>query len=126
MTTDPIADMLTVIRNGVRGRKENVDFPASRIKGNLLLLLKKKGYILNYRLMEDNRQGIFRVYLKKGAITQVKRVSKPGLRVYVGKEDIPRVLNGRGIAVISTSKGIFSDKECRERGLGGEVLCYVW
>jgi len=128
--TDPIADFLTIIRNGLMAKKENVDVPASRITKSILEILKKSEYIDNFKLIEDKKQGILRVYLKylsgEPAIINLRRISKPGLRVYVKQEEIPRVLRGRGIAVISTSKGILTDNEAREQKLGGEVICYVW
>jgi len=128
--TDPIADFLTIIRNGLMAKKENVDVLASRITKSILEILKKTEYIDNFKLIEDKKQGILRVYLKylsgEPAIINLRRISKPGLRVYVKQEEIPRVLRGRGIAVISTSKGILTDNEAREQKLGGEVICYVW
>ncbi|MCQ9208459.1 MAG: 30S ribosomal protein S8 [Omnitrophica bacterium] len=129
--TDPIADMLTVIRNGGRAKIEKVDLPSSKLKLEVLDVLKKEGYIKNYKHTSDNRQGLVRVYLrfKKGktsVITSIKRISKPGLRVYVAKDRIPRVLRGMGMAIISTSSGILTDKEARSQGVGGEVICYVW
>jgi len=128
--TDPIADFLTIIRNGLMAKKENVDGPASRITKSILEILKKTEYIDNFKLIEDKKQGILRVYLKylsgEPAIINLRRISKPGLRIYVKQDKIPRVLRGRGIAVISTSKGILTDNEARQEKLGGEVICYVW
>ncbi|HEY8436959.1 MAG TPA: 30S ribosomal protein S8 [Haloplasmataceae bacterium] len=128
--TDPIADMLTRIRNANQMRHEVVDIPASRIKLQILELLKREGYINDVEYIEDNKQGILRVYLKyvKGerVIKGLKRISKPGLRVYAKKEELPRVFNGLGIAVISTSEGILTDREARQRNIGGEVIAYVW
>lgn len=129
--TDPIADMLTRIRNANSVGKSRVDIPASNIKNNIGELLKKEGFISDVKLVERKPQNMIRVYLKYGendekVITGLKRISKPGLRVYVGKDEVPRVLGGLGIAVISTSQGVMSDKEAREKGIGGEVLCYVW
>ncbi|MDP2943785.1 MAG: 30S ribosomal protein S8 [Candidatus Omnitrophota bacterium] len=128
--TDPIADFLTIIRNGLMAKKENVDVLASRITKSILEILKKTEYIDNFKLIEDKKQGILRVYLKyssgEPAIINLRRISKPGLRVYVKQGKIPRVLRGRGIAVISTSKGILTDNEARQEKLGGEVICYVW
>ena len=128
--TDPIADFLTIIRNGLMAKKENVDVPASRITKSILEILKKTEYIDNFKLIEDKKQGILRVYLKylsgEPAIINLRRISKPGLRIYVKQDKIPRVLRGRGIAVISTSKGILTDNEARQEKLGGEVICYVW
>ena len=128
---DPIADMLTRIRNTNSVGKSRVDIPASNIKTNIGELLKKEGFISDVKLVERKPQNMIRVYLKYGendekVITGLKRISKPGLRVYVGKEEVPKVLGGLGIAVISTSQGVMSDKEAREKGIGGEVLCYVW
>ncbi len=129
--TDPIADMLTVIRNAQGAKKEKADFPASKIKVEILEIIKKHGYLLEYRRIEDGRQGIIRTYLryaknKKGVITGIKRISKPGRRVYVDKENIPHVLGGTGFAVLSTSKGILDDNEARQKKIGGEIICYVW
>ncbi|MCC3145069.1 30S ribosomal protein S8 [Halanaerobium sp. Z-7514] len=129
--TDPIADMLTRIRNANSVGKSRVDIPASNIKNNIGELLKKEGFISDVKLVERKPQNMIRVYLKYGendekVITGLKRISKPGLRVYVAKDEVPRVLGGLGIAVISTSQGVMSDKEAREKGIGGEVLCYVW
>jgi small subunit ribosomal protein S8 len=129
--TDPIADMLTRIRNANSVGKSRVDIPASNIKNNIGELLKDEGFISDVKLVERKPQNMIRVYLKYGkndekVITGLKRISKPGLRVYVGKEEVPKVLGGLGIAVISTSQGVMSDREAREKGIGGEVLCYVW
>ncbi|NLM96764.1 MAG: 30S ribosomal protein S8 [Halanaerobiaceae bacterium] len=129
--TDPIADMLTRIRNANNAKKDVVNMPASKIKINIAEILKEEGFIADYKIVENYPQNNLRIYLKYGAnnekvITGLKRISKPGLRVYVKKEDIPKVLGGLGIAIISTSKGIVSDKKARSYGLGGEVLCYVW
>jgi small subunit ribosomal protein S8 len=130
--TDSIADMLTIIRNGSRAKKEKVDVKNSRMSREVLNILKQEGYINNFKVIEDKKQGVIRVYLKydeenkSPAITQIKRVSKPGLRAYVKKEDIPRVLRGLGTAVISTHKGIVSDRKARKEKIGGEVICYVW
>lgn len=128
--SDPIADFLTIIRNGVMAKKENVDMPASKITKSILEILKKNDYIDNFKLIEDKKQGVLRVYLKyvagKSMITNLKRVSRPGLRIYTRHDRIPRVLRGRGIAIISTSQGIVTDEEARQQKLGGEVMCYVW
>ena len=129
--TDPIADMLTRIRNANSVGKSRVDIPASNIKNNIGELLKDEGFISDVKLVERKPQNMIRVYLKYGkndekVITGIKRISKPGLRVYVNKDEIPRVLGGLGIAVISTSQGVLTDKEARKEGVGGEVLCYVW
>ncbi|HAA90118.1 MAG TPA: 30S ribosomal protein S8 [Peptococcaceae bacterium] len=129
--TDPIADFLTRIRNANQVYKEQVDIPASKMKKELAEILKREGFIKNYEYIEDGKQGILRLYLKYGpnkekVITGLKRISKPGLRVYVKKHEIPKVLGGLGIAVISTSKGLMTDKQARKEGLGGEVICYIW
>lgn len=131
MMTDPIADMLTRIRNGNNARHKSVDVPASNIKKEISEILLKEGYIKKYEFIEDDKQGIIKIDFKYGennerVISGIKRISKPGLRVYVNREDIPRVLGGLGIAIISTSKGIVTDKEARKLGVGGEVICYVW
>ncbi|NOX97842.1 MAG: 30S ribosomal protein S8 [Nitrospirae bacterium] len=129
--TDPIADMFTRLRNSSGAGRDKVDMPASRIKKEIAGILKKEGFIKNYRLIEDSKQSILRVYLRyragrKETFSGLQRISKPGLRVYAGKEEVPRVLEGVGIAIISTSKGIMTDEECRQQGIGGEVLGYVW
>ena len=129
--TDPIADMLTRIRNANSAKHKTVDIPASKMKTAIAEILFKEGYIKSFELINDETQGIIRITLKydeKGTrvIDGIKRISKPGLRVYAGKEELPRVLNGLGIAIISTSKGLKTDKEAREAGMGGEVLAYVW
>ena len=130
-TTDPIADMLTRIRNANSSKHKTVDIPASNMKKSIADILFKEGYIKSFELINNENQGIIRITLKydeKGArvIDGLKRISKPGLRVYASKEELPKVLNGLGIALISTSKGIKTDKEARQEGLGGEVLAYVW
>lgn len=129
--TDPIADMLTRIRNGNHAKHESVDIPASNIKKELANILLSEGYIKGFDVIEDGKQGIIRVELKytddKGrVITGIKRISKPGLRVYVKNDEIPKVLGGLGIAVLSTSKGIQTGKNAKKQGVGGEVICYVW
>lgn len=129
--TDPIADFLTRIRNANMVMHEKVEIPASKTKIALAEILKNEGFIKDYEQIEDGKQGIIRVYLKYGpnrekVISGLKRISKPGLKVYCKRDEIPRVLGGLGIAVISTSKGIMTDKEARKLGLGGEVICYVW
>ena len=129
--TDPIADMLTRIRNANSAKHKTVDIPASKMKTAIAEILFKEGYIKSFELINDETQGIIRITLKydeKGTrvIDGRKRISKPGLRVYAGKEELPRVLNGLGIAIISTSKGLKTDKEAREAGIGGEVLAYIW
>ncbi len=129
--TDPIADMLTRIRNANSAKHKTVDIPASKMKTAIAEILFREGYIKSFELINDETQGIIRVTLKydeKGTrvIDGIKRISKPGLRVYAGKEELPKVLNGLGIAIISTSKGLKTDKEAREAGIGGEVLAYIW
>ena len=129
--TDPIADMLTRIRNANSSKHESVMIPASKVKTAIAEILLNEGYIAGYELIEDNLQGVIKITLKYGAnkqkvISGLKRVSKPGLRVYASKEELPRVLKGLGIAIISTSKGIMTDKEARKNNVGGEVLAFVW
>ncbi|NLY91000.1 MAG: 30S ribosomal protein S8 [Firmicutes bacterium] len=130
VVTDPIADMLTRIRNANIARIKQVEVPASNIKKELARLLKEEGYIQDYEFIEDNKQGILRLQLKfngkEPIITGLKRISRPGLRVYVEKDQIPKVLGGLGIAILSTSKGIMTDKVARQLGIGGEVLCFIW
>ncbi|MCK5012289.1 MAG: 30S ribosomal protein S8 [Candidatus Omnitrophica bacterium] len=127
---DPISNLLTIIRNGARVSKETVDIPASKLMGRILEIFKADGYIEDFRLMKDSVQGSYKVYLKyenkESVIIGLKRVSRPGLRVYAQSDKVPRVLNGMGTAVISTSKGIIGDREARKMKVGGEVLCYVW
>ena len=130
-TTDPIADMLTRIRNANSQKHKTVDIPASNVKRAIANILFKEGYIAAYEEINDNNQGVIRIALKydengSRVIDGLRRISKPGLRVYASKDKLPRVLNGLGIALISTSKGIKTDKEARQEGLGGEVLAYVW
>ncbi|AQS57977.1 30S ribosomal protein S8 [Desulforamulus ferrireducens] len=129
--TDPIADFLTRIRNANTVYHDKVEAPASNVKRAIAEILKQEGYIKDYDYVEDGKQGILRLYLKYGSnkqrvITGLKRISKPGLRVYAKKDQIPKVLGGLGIAIVSTSKGIMTDKQARQLGLGGEVVCYVW
>ena len=131
MMTDPIADMLTRIRNGNNAKHNSVDIPASNIKREVAQILLDEGFIKGFDVIEDGKQGIIRVELKYGkynekVISGIKRISKPGLRVYVKNDEIPRVLGGLGIAILSTSKGIMTDKDARKEGIGGEVVCYVW
>jgi len=127
---DPISNVLTIIRNGIQAKKETVDVLASKLTGTILENFKSAGYIEDFKLMKDSVQGSFKVYLKyeneKSAIIGLKRISKPGLRVYAKSDKIPRVLNGMGTAVISSSKGVISDREARKMKVGGEVLCYIW
>ncbi|SHE73531.1 SSU ribosomal protein S8P [Marinitoga hydrogenitolerans DSM 16785] len=134
MWSDPVADMLTRIRNANLVMKESVEIPASNLKRNIAEILKREGYISDYKFIEDGKQGILKIQLKyKGdrknkqkVIHSIIRVSKPGRRVYVSKDKIPTVKGGMGISIISTSKGILTDKEARELGVGGELICYVW
>ena len=130
-TTDPIADMLTRIRNANSAKHKEVDVPASNMKRAIAQILLDEGYIASFEEIKDEKQGMLRITLKydengKRVIDGLKRSSKPGLRIYVNKDELPQVLNGLGIALISTSKGIKTDKEARKEGLGGEVLAYVW
>ncbi|GAB6158653.1 30S ribosomal protein S8 [Desulfotomaculum varum] len=129
--TDPIADFLTRIRNANTVYHDKVEAPASNVKKAIAEILKQEGYIKDYETVDDGKQGIIRIYLKYGSnkqrvISGLKRISKPGLRVYAKKDQIPKVLGGLGIAIVSTSKGIMTDKQARQAGLGGEVVCYVW
>ncbi len=129
--TDPVADMLTRIRNGLSSKKAFVEMPSSALKVEIAKLLKDEGYILNFKTLEDNKQGILRVDLKyspEGApvIEGIKRESRPGRRVYVGKDDIKPVLGGLGVNILSTSRGVITDKQARREGVGGEILCSVW
>lgn len=129
--TDPIADMLTRIRNAILVKKRDVRMPSSRLKVEVAKILKEEGYIKNFKIIDDNKQGILILTLKytndrQSAITGLRKISKPGCRIYCRKDSIPKVLDGLGIAIISTSKGIVTGKTCEEQGLGGEVLCYVW
>ncbi len=130
-TTDPIADMLTRIRNANSAKHKTVDVPSSKIKTAIAEILFKEGYIKSFEIISNENQGIIRITLKydeKGTrvIDGIKRISKPGLRVYANKEELPKVLNGLGTAIISTSQGLKTDKEAREAGIGGEVLAYIW
>jgi small subunit ribosomal protein S8 len=129
--TDPIADMLTRIRNANTVRHETVVVPASKVKKEIAEILKREGFIRDAEYIEDNKQGIIRLFLKYGpnkerVITGLKRISKPGLRVYAKSQEVPRVLSGLGIAILSTSSGVMTDKEARKSQVGGEVVCYVW
>jgi small subunit ribosomal protein S8 len=131
MRSDPIADLLTRIRNASRAEHEKCDIPASKLKVRIAELLKDEGFIKNFRVIEDRKQGILRVYLKYGpgqerVITGLRRVSKPGRRQYVGAERVPSVLGGMGVAILSTPRGVMTDRESRRQRVGGEVLCYVW
>ena len=129
--TDPIADMLTRIRNANTVKHETVDVPASNIKKEIARILLEEGFVRGYDVIEDGKQGIIRIQLKYGqtgerVISGLKRISKPGMRVYAANQEIPKVLNGLGISIISTSKGILTDKQARRENVGGEVICYVW
>jgi len=129
--SDPVADFLTGIRNAIRAKHRKVDVPSSLLKAEIAKLLLRERYINNYKLIQDQRQGMLRVYLKYAAderpvISGIKRVSTPGRRVYVNHREIPKVMGGMGTTVLSTSKGIMTDREAREAGLGGEVMCQVW
>ena len=129
--TDPIADYLTRIRNANMAKHDSVDIPASNIKKSISEILKREGFIRDYEVADDNKQGVIKVFLKYGpngerVISGLKRISKPGLRNYVSAEDLPKVLNGLGIAIVSTSAGVITDKEARQKNVGGEVIAYVW
>jgi small subunit ribosomal protein S8 len=129
--TDPIADMLTSIRNAILVNKKDVSIPSSRVKVEIAKILKDEGYINNFKVIDDNKQGILNILLKynessESVITGLKKISKPGCRIYCKADSIPKVLDGLGIAVVSTSKGIISGKQCLDFGVGGEVLCYIW
>lgn len=130
-TTDPIADMLTRIRNASTSKFKTVDIPASNIKKSIAQILLDEGYIKSFEEIENETQGIIRITLKydekgKKVIAGLKRISKPGLRIYASKDELPKVLNGLGIAIISTSQGLMTDREARQKGIGGEVLAYIW
>jgi len=128
--TDPVADFLTRIRNAISAKKRFVDIPSSNLKVGLSEILKKSKFIVDYNIMEDNKQNVLRVFLKyvdgEPSISGLKRISTPGLRNYVDFENIPRVLNGLGIAIISTTKGLLTDKEAKKAAIGGEVICHIW
>jgi len=131
MMTDPIADMLTRIRNANMVKAEKVDIPASKLKLEITKILKEKGFIKGYKVLKDKKQGILRISLKyavdgERVIAGLKRVSKPGRRVYVDKKEIPTVMGGYGIVILSTSRGILTGESCQREGIGGEVLCYIW
>lgn len=131
MLTDPIADTLTRIRNANTAGHEKVDIPSSRLKVEIARILKEEGFVKGYKVIDGSKQGILRVYLKYGAgnervLRGIVRASKPGLRVYARARKVPRVLSGMGIAIVSTSKGVMTDREARSQAVGGEVLCYVW
>lgn len=129
--TDPIADMLTRIRNANMVRHEKLEVPASNVKKEIAEILKREGFVRDVEYVEDNKQGIIRIFLKYGkdnerVITGLKRISKPGLRVYAKTNEVPKVLNGLGVALVSTSQGLLTDKEARAKQVGGEILAYVW
>lgn len=131
MTTDPIADMLTRIRNASAVYHPSVDVPASKMKMELARILKEEGFIRDWEIVQDGTKKTLRIHLKYGpqkerVITGIRRISKPGLRIYAQKDEIPRVLGGLGVAVLSTSQGIMTDKQARKKGIGGEVICYIW
>ena len=131
MLTDPIADMLTRVRNANAAGHEKVDIPSSWLKVEIARILKEEGFIKGYKAIDQDKQGILRIYLKYGSDNErvlrgITRTSKPGLRVYARSSKIPRVLSGMGVAIISTSKGVMTDREARNQGVGGEVLCHVW
>jgi len=129
--TDPIADMLTRIRNAVQAKKKEVSLPSSGIKIEIAKILREEGFIRNYKIIEDKKQGILNITLKyaeenQNVITGIRRVSSPGCRIYCTKDSVPKVLDGLGIAIVSTSKGLMSGQKCEETGIGGEVLCSIW
>lgn len=129
--TDPIADLLTRIRNAARIRKREVNIPSSKLKMEIAKILKEEGYIRNFKTADDNKQGILTVSLKytddnQSVISGLRRISRPGCRLYCTRDSIPKVLDGLGIAIISTSRGIVTGKRCQELGVGGEILCYIW
>ena len=131
MMTDPIADMLTRVRNAVMIKSEKVDVPASRMKLEIAKIMKEEGFIRAYKILKDKKQGILRITLKYSAddtavISGIKRISKPGRRVYADKDSIPTVMGGVGISVLTTSRGVLGDKACRREKVGGEVLCHIW
>jgi len=129
--TDPVADMISRIRNGVRAKLPRVDVPSSKLKVEIARILKDEGYVSNFKVTEDDKQGVLRVYLKYGpgmerVITDLQRVSRPGCRIYCGKDQIPRVYGGLGINILSTSRGIMTGRSAAREGVGGEILCNVW
>jgi small subunit ribosomal protein S8 len=131
MMTDPISDLITRIRNANRANHEKVDIPSSRLKQEVVRLIKEEGFIRNYKVLEDKRQGVIRVFLKYGpnrerVINNLERISKPGRRIYTPADRIPRVLGGLGVAILSTSQGVMTDRQARRARVGGEVLCYIW
>jgi small subunit ribosomal protein S8 len=129
--TDPVADFLTRVRNAIKAKQQKVDVPASKLKSEIARILKEEGYIANFKATEENGQKLLRVYLKysnsnEAAISNLERVSKPGCRVYVGRTEIPRVLGGLGINILTTPRGVMTGREARKAGVGGEILCQVW
>jgi small subunit ribosomal protein S8 len=129
--TDPVADMLTRLRNGVRAKLSKVDIPFSKLKGEIARILKDEGYIANFKVVENPQQGLLRVYLKYGpgmerVITDLQRISRPGCRIYCAKDQIPRVYGGLGINIVSTSRGLMTGRAAAREGVGGEILCNVW
>ncbi len=128
--TDPIADMLTRIRNAAKARKKEINLPSSRIKVELAKILKDEGFIRGYKVTEDKKQGVLNVTLKyednRNAIAGLRRISSPGCRIYCTKDSVPKVMDGLGLVIVTTSKGILSGKSCEEQGVGGEVLCSIW
>jgi small subunit ribosomal protein S8 len=131
MTSDPIADMLTRIRNGLAARHPKVDVPGSRLKMEIARILKEEGFIQNFKMAEEGPRKVIRIYLKytngnEPVISEIQRISRPGCRVYVGRTDIPRVLGGMGINILTTAKGVMTGRTAREQGVGGEVLCQIW
>ena len=129
--TDPVADMITRIRNSVRAKLPRVDIPSSKLKVEIARILKNEGYVANFRVTEDGKQGVLRIYLKYGpgmerVITDVQRVSRPGCRIYCGKDRIPRVYGGLGINILSTSRGLMTGRAAAKEGVGGEIICNVW
>ena len=129
--SDPIADFLTCVRNAVRAKHRKVDVPATRMKTDLAKVLLRERFINNFKVIEDSRQGVLRIYLKYGAddtsvISGIRRASTPGRRVYVGKHELPKIMGGLGSSIVSTSRGLMTDREAREAGLGGELVCTVW
>lgn len=131
MVSDPIGDFINRIRNAQKARFDKVDVPASRMKANLCRILKEEGFIKNYKFIRDDKQGILRINIKygdgrEGALAGARRISRSGRRVYVGHEEIPKVMNGMGISILSTSRGVMTDRQARREGVGGEVLCALW
>jgi small subunit ribosomal protein S8 len=129
--TDPVADFLTRVRNAIRAKQQKVDVPASKLKAEIARILKEEGYISNFKATEENGQKLLRVYLKysnanEAAISNLERISKPGCRVYVGRTEIPRVLGGLGINILTTPRGVMTGRDARKQGVGGEILCQVW